>query len=410
MNFKINVGAQTEDEVQAAVESAFSPDFVFRSPRREGGKEVTDVLVLFDDVALIIQAKAQALELRSEASHGNTDWAAKNLKKAGQQVNGAIRALRAGRMPFVENSRRGRVPFRVHDYPHLYGLIVLEHESDPYDPMKLVPSLREIQAPVTVLSFRDFWNLNEFLDTPNDLINYLEHRPEVLVPTLHPKVHEEAQVFGYFIERLEDVMEVQARFTGRALPDGVNTYARELRRVVNGEHPNKQAGLVIDHIIDKIHDADPDVTFTDAAGEPVGQEAYFRLVTELSMIPRSRRIALGERYQTVVDRAGASNENSHDATHSPSRGDCIVLLASPFERSERLKRTKHLMNLTKAAQSYFGVSRAIGIATEAGHDHGCSYDVVLLESEPVDDRELKELGRRLFGDVTQRLFAAETST
>jgi len=102
MNFKFNVGYPTEDSVQRIVEDAFSSDFVFRSPRREEGKEVTDVLVLFEDVALIIQSKAQAIDLTNSESSSSLDWVTKNLDKAGRQIRGAARAVRAGKMPYVE--------------------------------------------------------------------------------------------------------------------------------------------------------------------------------------------------------------------------------------------------------------------------------------------------------------------
>jgi hypothetical protein len=59
MKFKIDIGARTEDEVQSSVERAFSPLFVFRSPRKEDRDEVTDVLVPWHDVGLVMQVKAQ---------------------------------------------------------------------------------------------------------------------------------------------------------------------------------------------------------------------------------------------------------------------------------------------------------------------------------------------------------------
>ena len=65
MKFKKNIGIITEDAVQKIVEDAFSSDFIFRSPRRVEGKEVTDILVLFDDFALIIQVKSEAIKQAS---------------------------------------------------------------------------------------------------------------------------------------------------------------------------------------------------------------------------------------------------------------------------------------------------------------------------------------------------------
>ena len=111
---KIDVGAQTEDDVERFVEHAFSPDFVFRSPQHlKGGKhkETTDVFALFDDVAMAIQVKAQALNADGTRAAEDRDWTRRNLKKAVSQLKGAIRTINAGQIVRLENRRRGTVGF-----------------------------------------------------------------------------------------------------------------------------------------------------------------------------------------------------------------------------------------------------------------------------------------------------------
>lgn len=108
MSFKINIGDATEDEVQRFVEGAFSPFFVFRGPRKDvDAKEITDVLVPWSDVALVIQVKAQAVNAAGGEQNTSMKWARKNLEKAGRQVAGAVRAIRDGRMSYMENPLRG---------------------------------------------------------------------------------------------------------------------------------------------------------------------------------------------------------------------------------------------------------------------------------------------------------------
>src|SRR5882724_10193004 len=232
MKFKINIGVRTEDEVQASVEGAFSPLFVFRSPRKEDGDEVTDVLVPWHDVGLVIQVKAQALDPRGQGQENALSWARKNLAKAGRQVAGAVRAIREGRLTYMENPFRGRVPFPSTEVKWLYGIIILHHVSVPYDPFELVPELRKTTVPLHILSFRDFWNLAQSLDTPGDLVTYLEDRSEVLLPTLRPRMHEEERIFNYHLENLESLFVFRAQKRGLAVSESdVRTYAAHLRRL-----------------------------------------------------------------------------------------------------------------------------------------------------------------------------------
>lgn len=407
MQFKINVGDMTEDAVQAAVEDAFSPDFVFRSPRREDGKEVTDVLVLFDDVGLVIQSKAQAISSGGSDTDGTLDWAAKNLAKAGRQVGGAVRAIRSGRVPYMENTRRGRIPFTSNEFPWLYGLIVLHHYSGAYDPIQLVPALRKVHVPVHVISFRDFWNLSKLLDTPGDLINYLEHRTDVLIPTLHPRVHEEQKAFSYYLDHLEDIMALRAKARGDLFTaEDARPYAQNLRRVVAGEHPDLRAGLVIDHMIKKIHDLDPELEALDVEGRIVpwsDKIVYYKIATELGYIPRVRRITLGRLYLKIAKLAADSGKTSFQLTHSRGRSDCMLFIASPLPRSERKKRAEELLAMTALAKAYHQVNRAIGVATEPAGQMGSSYDMVLLEFPPIPDETAQKLGREVFGEIKPRL-------
>lgn len=407
MDFKLDVGDLAEDEVQKAVEDTFSADFVFRSPRRDCGREVTDVLVLFDDVGLVIQSKAQAISLQSSKPNSSLDWARKNLAKTTRQVHGAVRAIREGRVLHVENDRRGLVPFAHQDFSWLYGLIILHHRSHPYDSASLVPATREVKVPVHVLSFRDFWNLSKLLDTPSDLINYLESRSDVLISTLNPKVHKEQEVFTYYLRHLEDIMAVRAKARGDVFSaQDARPYANELRRIVKGTHPDLKCGLAIDHMIDKIHDLDPSLGVLHIAGEATPRDdraAYARIATELAKIPRGRRIALGRHYLEKARQAANSSEDRFVVTHSTRRSECMVLLASPLPRNKRKKRNEKLLHLISLAKAYYQVHRAIGVATEAAGQMGSSYDMVFLESVPIPDQRAEELGKQIFGQTDRRL-------
>jgi len=399
MSFRINIGDVAEDEVQRSVESAFSPFFVFRSPPKKDRKEATDVLVPWDDVALLIESKAQALGPVSQRDPLN--WPRKNLTQAARQIKGAARAIRDGRMTYMENALRGRVAFPSEAVNWLYGVIVVHHVSPPYDPFQLVPGLQQTTVPLHILSFRDFCNLAYFLDTPADLVNYLEERTNVLLPTLKPRVHEEERVFQYWLSNLEGLMAFRAEKLGEACTEeDVRAYAEHLRRLWAGDLPEAGAGAIIDHMIERAHEDDPDLgplhvgedIIEIQVGDPV------RIATALSAIPRVRRIALGRRYLSAIQRAAGRQDDAWHANYSPKRSDCIFFLASPLPIRKREERRRRLLVRTKMLKHYRRVRKAIGIATEAGEDAGRSYDFVYLESDPVENEEAFLAAKALFGE------------
>lgn len=397
---KVDIGTPTEDEVQEAVEHAFGADFVFRSPPRDDEKEATDVLVLFDDVALILQVKAEAVPLGGPVQRDPKDWAFKNLSKAARQVAGAARTIRDGRLPYVENERRGRVAFDGTAYPHRYGLIVLRHDSTPYDPYALSDDLRKVETPTQVLSFTDFVNVTGVLDTPGDLINYVEHRGDILVPALAPKVHEEQRVFEYYLDHLEDVTVARAaRLEVPLTRVEIEPYANELRLVAGGGHPDIVAGRFIDGLLGYLHDVDPDLVIALADIDiETGKEHYVKVATEIAKLVRVRRIRIGRTFLDLIAESSRVGRDMFKVIRSTRRDQCILLLASVRPVSKRSERAADLLGYTTLAKEYYGYGTAIGIATEGAIGLGRSFDAVWVELTAQPDERTMQLGREVFGE------------
>ena len=97
-----------------------------------------------------------------------------------------------------------------------------------------------------------------------------------------------------------------------------------------------------------------------------------------------REAYLGRQFLDAIKRADEKNEIALAHASSKRRNECILFMASPRPQSER----------------------AIGIGTEAGHNSGRSYDLMLAESDPsdvmtdADYPKIKELGEELFGEAT----------
>jgi hypothetical protein len=406
---KIDLGTQTEDDVQRFVEHSFSADFVFRSPQHlKGGlqKETTDVFVLFDDVAMPIQVKAQAYNADGSPREDDPNWTKRNLEKAVSQLKGAVRTIKAGQIVRLENNRRGAVQFSADMFRYVYGLVVLNHVSAPFDPVELVPEIADLGVPVHVLSFVDFYNLNRILDTPADLIEYFESRADVLIPTFHPKVHEEQAVFDYYIEHFEEVVSLRAKHHGDDIsPDVFKHNGEVLRRIYRGDYAEElKASRFVDKIIDRTHQVDPSAPSPFEGGE----RDYVPIATYLGSLPRSRRAIYGKAFLDAIKRAGDTNDEAFAHFSSAHRSECLLFLASPRPREKRKERNTELHQLLWLLKATRQVRRAMGIVTEAGFGKGRSYDFVLIESDPQDVTsrpdydEIKHHGEALFSVTTPR--------
>ncbi|HSP17249.1 MAG TPA: hypothetical protein VLV78_21075 [Thermoanaerobaculia bacterium] len=403
---KIDIGTQTEDDVQRFVEHAFSPDFVFRSPQHlKGGKnkETTDVFALFDDVALAIQVKAQALNADGTQAAEDRDWTKRNLDKAVSQVKGAIRTIKAGQIVRLENDRRGAVQFSTDMFRYVYGLVVINHTSGPFDARALVPHLANIGHPVHVLSFADFYNLARVLDTPVDLIGYFEVRTQILIPTFNPKVHAEQQAFEFYVDHFEELTSFQAELHGeQRSPDLFKEHGEMLRRIYRGDSSGLEDSYFIDKIINWTHQGDG----SSLAPFENGERDYVAIATHLATLVRPRRAYIGKAFRDAIKRAGESEEDDFAQFSSQRRSDCMLFLASHRPDAERKERGQDLFRLLWLLKATRQVKRAMGIVTEAGFWRLRSYDFILLDEDPrnvtsrADYEEVKRHGEHLFGTTT----------
>jgi hypothetical protein len=179
-------GKYHEALVQWLLEHTFFLDFVYRNPPEHRGRgELADAIVLFDDVALMVQVKAQF------SQRAPVRWARKELKNALKQLRHTKRMLFGGHVHELENPPFGRVPFDASLYGRQIGLIVLAQPAAPFSGEAEVPELAQLDFPVHVLSLRDFLLLIERFDTASDLVPYLELRHDMRA-ALDRRVHAEA--------------------------------------------------------------------------------------------------------------------------------------------------------------------------------------------------------------------------
>ncbi len=103
-----------------------------------------------DVVVLLIEVKAQI------GSAKRDDWVRDRLGNAVSQLEKSKALLQAGKVPKLRNDFYGELDFVPQNYPNVFGIVVLAHDSASYYAPDLVPELLASTFPIHVFSLKDF--------------------------------------------------------------------------------------------------------------------------------------------------------------------------------------------------------------------------------------------------------------
>jgi hypothetical protein len=360
------VGGQPGDHeerwAQWFLEQSFFRDFVYRNPKgKKKGTELADALVLFGDVALLVQVKAQC------GNHDPVAWATEKLLDALKQLKATHVQLGDGGITKLDHEVYGTAPFAPAKYPNHLGIIVLAQENpQPFDAATAVPGILAAGFPVHVFSLRDFNMITERFDTAGDFITFLELRTDVM-PREQFTVHDEEGNIKRIIPHLRHVL---TRHMSPSSSEELEKTVAAVTATASGgmlSSPERRFGLAIDDIIARAHDV-------QEPADPARRRKNLVVAEFLGWLTRARRISLGKRL--VQQSLDARDGNPHYFVHvQRERGTACVYLSTAEARPKRLETLKFLIAY---AQMKHGVDRCLGVATEPVGD-GRPYDFALRE-------------------------------
>jgi hypothetical protein len=355
-------GDYEERWAQWFLEQSFFRDFIYRNPRgKKKGTELADALVLFDDVALLVQVKAQC------GNHDPVAWATEKLLEALKQLKATHEQLGDAGITKLDHELHGTAPFVPARYPNHIGVIVLAQANpQPFDAAVVVPELLTAGFPVHVFSLQDFKMVAERFDTAGDFITFLELRGDVM-PREQYTVHDEEGNIKRIIPHVRDVLELHM---SPSSPEELEKTVAAVAATATGQWlaaGDRRFGMAIDDIIARAHDVQEPV-------DPARGRKNLVVAEFLGWLTRARRISLGKRL--IQNSLDARDGNPHYFVHvQRERGTACVYLATAEARPQRLETLK---GLVAYAQMKHGIARCLGVATEPIGD-GRSYDFALRE-------------------------------
>lgn len=365
-------GTYEEKWSQWFLERSFFRDFVYRNPGGpKKGQELADAVVLFDDVVLMVQVKAQC------GRHDPVAWATEKLLEAFKQLRKTHESLVQGRVKKLRNDFYGDISFDLKSCPNRIGLIVLAHTSTPYVAAKLAPELLTGGFPIHVFSLTDFANVASRFDTAGDLITFLEFRGDVAPREIY-NVHDEPGNIARMIPYTEEVLRAHM---SPASTEVMQKTVEAFERTTSGEllvSPDWRYGLAIDDMIARLHDFDPDLPWNKGRDE---RSVSMEVARFLGWLTREKRIRLGKKLISACE--AAKDGKLHYFPHvQPSRGTVCVYLITSQSRPDRLKTLDFLVSYAHMKYGMkYNIRQCLGVATEPIGD-GRSYDFMVTRTAP----------------------------
>lgn len=378
-------GKRAEEIVHNLATKTFLIDWCYQNPKLNSGKELCDLLVIFDSVAIIWQIKDLKLDKNGKYKKSEVD---KNLR----QLSGARRQLFELKTTIELSNNRRKETFDQGKIKEIFLISVLMGEGEDY-----YSALKKVKDQDAHIFTRDFTQtvLNE-LDTVSDFCTYLRAKEELFTGKKRSIVVTGGE---------EDLLAVYIReghsfdkFKGanNILIEGGAWEAllKDPRFIKKKEQDRISYGW--DGIINWTHE---------------GSERYELVARELARSNRFERRYLSK---VFMDARVLAHEEKSGANLfrriMPAEGVtyCFLLMDDPEPRERRRVMLSMICYFArgKVPQN----KKVIGIATEKIFRPTCSYDFVLIDM-PEWTEENQKMATKIQEDTGMFLnsVVAETS-
>lgn len=350
-------GLHAEEWITELAEKTFISDWCYPNPRLPDGKELCDLLIVYDDTAIIWQIKDLKLGDDGKYSHREVQ---KNLR----QVIGARRQLVDLKTPLtLTNPRRGTELFDPSKIKTVHLISALVGSGEDHS------SFMEEYKKHTVHVFsREFIEiaLNE-LDTISDFCYYLDKKEHLVRTNTHLMVlGGEKELLGFFLLNNRSFERISRSESGKVasaiIDEGI---WREFtsRPEVTKRDAHNHISYLWDELINIAHECGSD--YEQVARELARPNRFFRRILSKAFYDGSIRAAkeVPPLFRRLIDIDGVTY--------------CFIFTDNTIDRESRkdaLATTAFVARGIKKENK-----KVVGIATEKGFSDGRSFDFVFIE-------------------------------
>jgi len=360
-------GEKAESILHELAEKTFLIDWCYPNPVLRDGKELCDLLVVFDDIAIIWQLKDTKLD-------GNGNLKKSDIQKNQRQLLGACRQLFELKTDVIlTNPRRGSETFNSSDIKYVH-LISAFFGDKPF----ITRTQEKVKEHLIHTFTKDFTEivLNE-LDTISDLQRYLQDRERLSnTKTSLIVMGGEEQILAYYLTNNRCFDKFKNR-NAVILEDDIWEGLKN-----NPKYQVKKEADRVSYLWDGIIDGSHE-------GDSFQNELIAR---ELARHDRFDRRIYGKAFLEAHIKAHNRGETFRRFMHLENQ-DVVYCFLFQDDPDPRENRKRHLKEMCHVARSKYKDKKIIGIATEVKIKPGYSYDFALFKVHEWTEEDQKELER-----------------
>lgn len=361
-------GEIAEDMVHSLATKTFLADWCYLRPKKSDGSEICDLLVVFDNTAIIWQIKD--LKLGKDGKYKKSE-----VEKNIRQLLGARRYLMKLKKAIkLKNPRRGEEYFEGKKIKNIYLVSALVGETEDY-----YAGLEESKKHLLHVFNKDFLELvlNE-LDTISDFVDYLKRKEKLLNKDKKLLIlGGEEELLAYYLLNGRDFKKLY-KADSIVIQEG-SWKLLQNKPEYQAKKKEDEISYGWDSIINRAHES--------------GSKEYEKIARELARHNRFERRYLGKAFYEAYLKA--HHDNKHDMYRRVLAVEgvtyCFLFMDDP-EPVEREKRKAMLFAMCFVARGKFRKNKkVIGIATEKKIRKLSSYDYCLYLKPSWTEKNQEEM-------------------
>jgi hypothetical protein len=265
-------GATAEQVIHQLATKTFFTDWCYLNPKKADGDELCDLLVVFDDIALIWQIKDLKVDANGRYKNAEVE---KNLR----QLGGARRTLfDLGSSVTLSNPRRGPEQFDPASIRHVHLISVLMGEGEG-----AFPFLQQFKEHLVHGFTREFADIAmSELDTIADFCHYLRSKESIDLDKVITILGGEENLLGKYIEHGRSFSWIDS-YDVVHIDDTIWPAISQLPQYVKKKEMDR-ISQGWDSMIERAHE---------------GTSKYERVARELARVDRFTRRVLSESFKEV---------------------------------------------------------------------------------------------------------------
>jgi protein-tyrosine phosphatase len=354
LGYKLNLkGKNAENFVYELSQKSFITDWCYRSPKLPNGKEICDLLISYDNIAVIWQIKDLELDENNKYKKSEVE---KNL----HQLSTARHRLFDKKLEIeLENPRRGKEKFNPNTITEIYQISALLGKGEDY-----FSGIEIIDGKFAHTFTREFTEIVlEELDTISDFIEYLREKEKLFSKNVKVIIMgDEKELLAYYLmnqRTFEKIGEADEAIFQDGIWDDLQKRPEYLTK-----KKEDRISYGWDDIINRVH---------------TGGGEYETVAREMARLNRFDRRVMSKAFYEAHVRAHRERSKNVFRRLLEIKGTtyCFLFFDDPEPRTNRKKMLEIMCFI---ARGIFDENfKVVGIATEMKMRPTCSYDFCYLE-------------------------------